>query len=76
MHRVWQVETNGRQVDLQIGNLPWTVWLEYERRDCEKDKSCVLTKNLSRKGVETEAGWIGRVPSGWMKMQKNLWQNF
>ena len=25
---------------------------------------------LSRKGVETEAGWIGRVPSGWKKMQR------
>ena len=53
-------------MDLQIGDLPWAIWLKRTRRDEKKDKGRLLNNGGQIRGMEKENQGSGGFPgAGW-----------
>ena len=72
---MWEIEKLGGQMDLQIGNLPWAIWLKWTRRDEKKDKGWLLNNGGQIRGMEKENQGSGGFPgAGWRA--KDVWMQW
>ena len=73
---MWETEKLGGQMDLQIGDLPWAIWLERTWRDEKKDKGWLLNNGGQIGGWKKKTRV--RVGSLWLdekQMMFEQWQS-